>query len=565
MSGVLGGLAGSSKGILNVQSLIVGGGGGAGTAVGNFTYTGTGGGGGGAHRSVTALDVRLFTNYTVTVGAGGTNRANGNSSSFQGASLPLGGYDSQGGGGGGEYSAPNALDGASGGGGGAPSGIGGFAILGQGSIGGNASSTASGGGGGAGGVGGNGSGNTPGAAGLGVSNSITGTPVTRARGGKGNYGASPTVEQKAANTGDGGDGGVNNVLASSWGGSGVVIFRYPDNFVINIGAGLVGTTSAVGTAEKVTTITAGTGNVSWSYGGIIETDFLVIAGGGSGAIAGSGSASSGGAAGGYRTSFGTSGGNASAEPKLQLFHKQVYTVTVGAGGVGVATGQTLNNVAGDTGNNSSISEASVTIIESLGGARGRQGGNLLGFTGGSSSGNGTGTLGTPTTTVAGTTGQGSAGGLAYSGGNTLLQAAGGSGGAGQNGADGTASSAGNGGNGLANSITGTSVTRAGGGGASASSAGTIPNGAAGTGGASAGVKSATSANATANTGSGSGGASGATGVPGTGNGGSGVVILRYPNTFVINLDAGLTGTTVPVGTAEKVTIITAGTGNVSFT
>jgi hypothetical protein len=109
MSGVLGGLAGSSKGILNVQSLIVGGGGGAGTAVGNFTYTGTGGGGGGAHRSVTALDVRLFTNYTVTVGAGGTNRANGNSSSFQGASLPLGGYGSQGGGGGGEYSAPKPL------------------------------------------------------------------------------------------------------------------------------------------------------------------------------------------------------------------------------------------------------------------------------------------------------------------------------------------------------------------------------------------------------------------------------------------------------------------------
>jgi hypothetical protein len=493
---------------------------------------------------VTALDVRLFTNYTVTVGAGGTNRANGNSSSFQGASLPLGGYGSQGGGGGGEYSAPNALDGASGGGGGAPSGIGGFAILGQGSIGGNASSTASGGGGGAGGVGGNGSGNTPGAAGLGVSNSITGTPVTRARGGKGNYGASPTVEQKAANTGDGGDGGVNNVLASSWGGSGVVIFRYPDNFVINIGAGLVATTSAVGTAEKVTTITAGTGNVSWSYGGIIETDFLVIAGGGSGGLAGSNTASSGGAAGGYRTSFGTSGGNASAEPKLQLFHKQVYTVTVGAGGAGVATGQAVAVTSGSQGNDSSISENIIPIVTSLGGGQGI-GGNNQGASGGSSSGNGAGTTGTPETTTPGTTGQGSAGGLGYDGTTATTRAGGGSGGAGQAGSNASASNAGNGGNGLANSITGTSVTRGGGGGA--------------------GVKSATSANATVNTGSGSGGASGAIGVPGTGNGGSGVVILRYPNTFVINLDAGLTGATVPVGTAEKVTTITAGTGNVSFT
>jgi hypothetical protein len=38
--------------------------------------------------------------------------------------------------------------------------------------------------------------------------------------------------------------------------------RYPAAFNVSIGAGLTGTTSTVG-ANKVTTITAGTGNVSW--------------------------------------------------------------------------------------------------------------------------------------------------------------------------------------------------------------------------------------------------------------------------------------------------------------
>jgi hypothetical protein len=47
------------------------------------------------------------------------------------------------------------------------------------------------------------------------------------------------------------------------GGSGVVILRYPANLDITIGAGLTGTTSTVG-ANKVTTITAGTGNVRWA-------------------------------------------------------------------------------------------------------------------------------------------------------------------------------------------------------------------------------------------------------------------------------------------------------------
>jgi hypothetical protein len=43
----------------------------------------------------------------------------------------------------------------------------------------------------------------------------------------------------------------------------VVILRYPSTFTITIGAGLTGSTVDLG-AKKVTTFTAGTGNVSWT-------------------------------------------------------------------------------------------------------------------------------------------------------------------------------------------------------------------------------------------------------------------------------------------------------------
>jgi hypothetical protein len=39
--------------------------------------------------------------------------------------------------------------------------------------------------------------------------------------------------------------------------------KYPSTFTITIGAGLTGSTATVG-SDRVTTITAGTGNVSWS-------------------------------------------------------------------------------------------------------------------------------------------------------------------------------------------------------------------------------------------------------------------------------------------------------------
>jgi hypothetical protein len=48
------------------------------------------------------------------------------------------------------------------------------------------------------------------------------------------------------------------------GGSGIVILKYQDSKTITIGAGLTGTTAAPSGGFKVTTITAGTGNVSWA-------------------------------------------------------------------------------------------------------------------------------------------------------------------------------------------------------------------------------------------------------------------------------------------------------------
>ena len=63
-----------------------------------------------------------------------------------------------------------------------------------------------------------------------------------------------------------GGGAQNGGAATGFGGSGgsgVTIFRYPDTIAITIGAGLTGSTATDG-SFKVTTITAGTGNVSWA-------------------------------------------------------------------------------------------------------------------------------------------------------------------------------------------------------------------------------------------------------------------------------------------------------------
>ena len=70
-----------------------------------------------------------------------------------------------------------------------------------------------------------------------------------------------------ANTGGGGgtSGGSfgSGTVTGSSGGSGVVILRYPSSKTITVGAGLTSSTSTDG-SFKVTTFTAGTGNISFS-------------------------------------------------------------------------------------------------------------------------------------------------------------------------------------------------------------------------------------------------------------------------------------------------------------
>jgi hypothetical protein len=91
-------------------------------------------------------------------------------------------------------------------------------------------------------------------------------------GGGGQGGAQPGVDGNgsgaagATNTGSGGGGGGQSFQAPKVGGpggSGLVVLRYPAELTITIGAGLTGSTTTVG-ANKVTTITSGTGQVSWA-------------------------------------------------------------------------------------------------------------------------------------------------------------------------------------------------------------------------------------------------------------------------------------------------------------
>jgi len=150
-----------------------------------------------------------------------------------------------------------------------------------------------GGGGGAGSAGINGTSNTGGAGGAGLQNPITvasgSGPYYAAGGGGGIYnqssgagiggsgiGGSSYHTQNAtdgvANTGSGGGGGsydnsVGAVYLGGDGGSGVVILRYPSAYTINFqtGVGFISSTATLSaTSEKVTTITAGSGTITFA-------------------------------------------------------------------------------------------------------------------------------------------------------------------------------------------------------------------------------------------------------------------------------------------------------------
>jgi len=258
--------------------------------------------------------------------------------------------------------------------------------------------------------------------------------------------------------------------------------------------------------------------------------YLVVAGGGAGGSNAKGWSIQGpGGAGGFRTSVpgATSGGNSSAEALYTISAGVPITVTVGAGGVN-----------GTNGGNSQFG----TII-SLGGGAGAipaSGSNYpSGSTandGGSGGGGGGGATATylPTTSGAGTAGQGFAGGTKINGVGGPGWGGAGGGGAGAVGGDNSSTSSGNGGAGLASSITGTSTYYAGGGGAAADATTSTSSG--GTGGiGGGGIGARTNRYATdgdTNTGGGGGGgqqSSGTTSI--SGSGGSGIVVVRYADTY----------------------------------
>jgi hypothetical protein len=264
--------------LLVVEALVISGGGGGGT--GAALSRGAGGGGAGGYFSFVSgetsggtavADSQVFLtsgtagSYAVQIGGGGATPLGRGTSSFFTQISPVGG-------GPGGSNQTDGVIGASGGGA-AQAGsnlVGGSPFPQQGFKGGDVTGDNQNGGAGAGGggagaaapnVGANA--NTGGAGGAGLASSITGSSVTRAVGGNGGNKSGTVGTAGGANTGNGGGGGGGGNNAGGAGGSGVVILRYPATYTITIGAGLTGSTATDGD-YKVTTITAGTGNVSWA-------------------------------------------------------------------------------------------------------------------------------------------------------------------------------------------------------------------------------------------------------------------------------------------------------------
>ena len=273
-----------------------GGGGGAGGYLSHYASENSGGG------NTNSFDhyIPVSTTVPITIGAGGAAGTSGRFIGLRGNETHFGNLSAVGGGAGGTWAGKwgdqsvsyypyTMTKGGSGGGDGSISLQNGVApgTLNQGYAGGQGNNTntaanrAAAGGGGAGGVGAStdNSATSGGAGGAGVSSSITGSAVERAGGGGGgcgsgggagsagggNGGANSTGTAASANTGSGGGGAGSSTSGNrvgSAGGSGVIILRYPNTFTISQ-SGLTLSTATDG-SDKVTTITAGTGTVSFA-------------------------------------------------------------------------------------------------------------------------------------------------------------------------------------------------------------------------------------------------------------------------------------------------------------
>ena len=218
----------------NMDFLVIAGGGGGGIA-----YTGGGGAGGyrtsyagagsetsgGGSSTESALSITQGTEFTITIGAGGTGRTaavnapgdDGGSSSIAGSGITT--ITSIGGGGGADYSTGTAQNGGSGGGGGAELATYGLGTTGQGTDGGRGSTGGvyrGGGGGGAGTAGtAGGSSGAGGTGGDGLSSTITGAAVTRGGGGGGGVYNASGLAAGVGGSGGGGAGAVSSANATA--------------------------------------------------------------------------------------------------------------------------------------------------------------------------------------------------------------------------------------------------------------------------------------------------------------------------------------------------------------
>lgn len=286
---------------LIVDYLVVGGGGGG----GNYYYGGGGGGGGfrtsfgtgnvngGLTPVESSLQGAANVNYTVTVGTAGS----GGSNSGAASSLVLTSTITSIGGGAGGTEGTGFPGGSGGGGANYPINYNGGAANTspvQGFSGGNAVNStynAGAGGGGAGeiGTGGAATAALGGKGGDGIESLITGTAVYYAGGGGGGLNRNTTFFTPQGGLGGGGNGAGSTSVAVSGtdglgggggggshasfgtgngasGGSGVVILRYPSNYDINFqtGVGFISSTATLSaTSERVTTITAGSGTITF--------------------------------------------------------------------------------------------------------------------------------------------------------------------------------------------------------------------------------------------------------------------------------------------------------------
>lgn len=255
---------------LNVDYLVVAGGGGGGVCVAGTANGGGGGAGGlrssygntmgGGQAAETSLSLNVATNYTVTIGSGGNGAATENTTGSLGQDSVFSTITSKGGGGGGGNQSAATSGGS--GGGGAESDRAGAAAVTSPVIHGYAGGTGSESGNRGGGGGGAGSAGSGGTGGNGLAVGITGSSVTYAAGGAAVSGSSNPSSHASANTGDGGRSGASS---AGNGGSGIVILRYPDYYNITVGSGLTTGTlnTTVGSSDKYTTFTAGTGSITF--------------------------------------------------------------------------------------------------------------------------------------------------------------------------------------------------------------------------------------------------------------------------------------------------------------